>query len=200
MAGEDNQDTGRDGLHEAKRWLDLTTRVKTSWTHRDVPLSELLAFDWPHGTTSFSFDIGGMFRGDPLDSQSFLAEVKAYKNESDLPTHFRDFLAKCYVAYLAYPDRCGHFLWLSWSPFQAQSWDKHTTPESIQKALLHKENRQRVLGTEDQTGAEAAIDHQAILQVSERLWLLTLARKQRDLVLTRDHYLEVLKLIQGEAV
>jgi hypothetical protein len=200
MAGEDHHDTGRDGLHEAKRWLDRTTRVHESWTHRDKPFSELLEFKWPHGDTTFSFDLGGKFRGSGLHDQAFLTEVKKYKNESDLPMHFRDFLAKCYVAYLSHPARCDHFLWFSWSPFQAKAWDTHTSPGSVRKALLHAANRERVLGSNSEADAEANIDPEAVIRVSERVWLLTFSDRQNDLVLTREHYLEVVKMITAEAV
>ena len=200
VAGEENQDIGRDGLYQAKRWLELSTRVRESWTHQDPPLAELLGFAWPHGGRTFTFDLGGVFRGDDLDNQSFVAEVKKYKNESDLPTHYRDFLAKCYVAYQIRPDRCGHFIWLSWAPFQAQGWDLHTSVDKVVAALLHSANRQRVLGVEDEDQARLQIDMEAVVAVAGRLWLLTLSDKQKSLVLTKDHYVEVVKMITAEAV
>jgi hypothetical protein len=200
VAGEESQETGRDGLKEAKRWLEMSTRVRHAWTHKDKPMSELLAFRWPGSPGTFTFDLGGVFRGDGLHNQSFLAEVKNYKKELDLPTHYRDFVAKCYVAFLSNPDRCGHFLWLSWSPFQAQAWDRHTSVDRLEKHLLHRENRLRVLGVEDADAAKAAIDPQAIVEVSRRIWLLTLCHQQEGLILTRDHYAEVIKMIMAEAV
>ena len=94
MAGEDSQDRGREGLERAKQWLDLSTRVRHAWAYDDYPLAEMVHFEWPYATgraKPFSFDLGGQFRGEPLDGQSFLAEVKNYRYESDLPEHFRDF-------------------------------------------------------------------------------------------------------------
>ena len=61
------QEIGCDGLQRAKRWLDFTTRVDPSWTHRDGPMAELLEFHWPHGNATFSYDLGGAFRGGDLD-------------------------------------------------------------------------------------------------------------------------------------
>jgi hypothetical protein len=124
-----------------------------SWTRKNRPVGELLEFLWPYlpaGSPSarFSFDLGATFRFGSLTNQSFMAEVKADKKENDVPTHFRDFLAKCHVALQARPERCDHFLWLSWSPFQAQRWDKHATPENVKNAALHEANRLRVLGQE----------------------------------------------------
>lgn len=120
--------------------------MRWSWTRHDRPMGKLLEFKWPYPSdgrepSSFSFDLGGTFRGDPVENESFVAEVKAYKNESNLPAHFRDFVAKCYVALDTDRDRCDHFLWISWAPFQAQRWDQHCTSENVKKCILHEANR-----------------------------------------------------------
>lgn len=146
MAGEDAHDLGESGLQRAKSFLDRSTRVRWSWTRHDRPMGKLLEFKWPYPSdgrepSSFSFDLGGTFRGDPVENESFVAEVKAYKNESNLPAHFRDFVAKCYVALDTDRDRCDHFLWISWAPFQAQRWDQHCTSENVKKCILHEANR-----------------------------------------------------------
>lgn len=203
MAGEDAQDIGESGLQRAKEWLELSTRVDKSWTRHDRPMNELLEFKWPYipgddQSAPFSFDLGGTLRGEPLDNESFLAEVKAYKNESDLPTHFRDFLAKCYVALEQRPDRCDHFLWISWSPFQAKQWDKHATAENVKKSVLHQANRSRALGADDEDEAAAKLSPELLVAVASRIWLVTLSRKQEQLVLSRDHYIEVVRLIVAE--
>ncbi len=200
MAGEDAQDIGESGLLRAKEWLELSTRVDKSWTRHDRPMNELLEFKWPHipaddQAAPFSFDLGGAFRGDPLDNQSFLAEVKAYKNEGDLPELFRDFLAKCYVALEQRPDRCDHFLWISWSPFQARRWDMHATAENVRRSVLHQANRKRALGLDDETEAATKLSPELLVGVASRIWLVTLSEKQEQLVLSRDHYVEVVKLI-----
>jgi hypothetical protein len=200
VPGENSQDIGREGLYKAKRWLELSTRVASSWTHEDGPLAELLGFYWPYGGRSFTFDLGGIFRGDDLAEQSFLVEVKNCKNEGNLPTHYRDFLAKCYVAFQARPDRCAHFVWLSWAPFQAKNWDVHTSVEKVRSSLLHEANRERVFGVQDLEEAREQLDAETLVAVSERLWLLTLSAKQERLVLTKRHYLEVVKMITDEAV
>ncbi len=186
--GEDSSDTGAEGLQAAKLWLDRSTRVQAIYTHLDRGFRDLLIFAWPHGSTTFSFDMGGQFRGDTLDGQSFMAEVKKYSKESDLPAHFRDFLAKAYVAMDSRPDVCDNFLWISWAPFQAQKWDKHCSYESVIKAIVHKENRQRVLGAETVDEATEAIDHDRASQVAGRVWLVTLSARQEDLMLMDDHY------------
>ena len=199
MAGEEAQDTGREGLQRAKQWLELSTRVRYSWSHEDRVLGDLLHFRWPHGTTRFSFDLGGKFQGAPLDDQSFLAEVKKYRNESDLPIHFRDFLAKCYVALGGtHPERCDNFLWISWSPFQARSWDQHATTDSVRKAVIHEANRQRVLGVDSESDALAKLDAELMSRVARQIWLITLCDQQEQLVLSESHYHEVATMIAKE--
>jgi hypothetical protein len=188
MAGEQAHLDGIEGLHRAKRWLELSTRVGRVWTVEDKQLADMLHLPWPHGTGKpFSFDLGGTFQGGRLADQTFLAEVKAYRWEEDLPEHWRHFVAKCYVAFLSRPARCDHLLWISWSPFQAQSWHRHRTVERVRAALLHRDNRARVFGESDEEKAAGKVDAEAIVAVSQRLWLVTLCDQQEDLVPTPEH-------------
>jgi hypothetical protein len=197
--GEDTHDLGSEGLQRAKVWLDLTTRVYESWTHRDRPNNELIKFWWPHGAKrSFSFDLGGKFRGGHLEKRTFLAEVKNYKNESDLPDHFRDFLAKCYVALDAKPDRCDTFLWISWSPFQARQWDQHATTASVRNAVTNARNRKRVLGVDKPEDAMAKLSDEMAAEVARRIWLITLSEQQEKLVITGDHYHKIAEIFSRE--
>lgn len=199
MAGEENHDSGSEGLRRAKRWLEFTTRVDQSWTHQDGgALAELLEFEWPHATgqaKAFSFDLGGRFRGGSLSGQYFLAEVKHYKKESDLPTHFRSFLAKCYIALKSKPGRSDNFLWISWAPFQAQKWDEHASAANVQKAMLHKENLSRALGVTTENEGLPKLDAEILTRVADRVWLVTLSPQQEQLVLSDEHYGDVLQLI-----
>jgi hypothetical protein len=201
MAGEDAQDTGRDGLQRAKHWLDLSTRVHRSWAYHDGTLGEMVHFEWPHASGQakpFSFDLGGNFRGHPFDGQSFLAEVKNYRYESDLPAHFRDFLAKCYVALGDRPARCDNFLWISWSPFQAQKWHKHTTTENVRRSLIHQANRNRVFGVDNEADAVTKLDAELMAKVASRVWLITLSDQQELLVPTEDHYYKMAEIFSRE--
>ncbi|WP_194521014.1 hypothetical protein [Cellulosimicrobium sp. JZ28] len=195
--GEDSQDSGLVGLRAAKRWLDRTTRA-TTYTSQDKPFRDLLAFRWPHGGRTFSYDIGGNFIGGGIDNQTFLGEVKKYKNESDLPAHFRDFMVKSYVAYKEAPSRCDHFLWISWAPFQAQTWDKHCTYERVIASLCHPSNIVRGLGVQPGEDVSEAIDHEAAQIVASRIWLLTLSDRQDDLNLLDAHYKEIIGMIALE--
>lgn len=203
VAGEDTHDLGETGLQRAKQWLELSTRVDKCWTRHDRPSGELLEFQWPHSPNGgsparFSFDLGGTFRGDHLENQSFVAEVKAYKKENDLPTHFRDFLAKCYVALESRPGRCDHFLWVSWAPFQAQQWDRHATTENVKRSVLHSANRVRALGLSDESEAAVKVSADLLAEVAQRVWLVTLSEKQEKLVLSMNHYVEIVKMITSE--
>jgi hypothetical protein len=192
MAGEEPQKLGDSGLHRAKQWLDASTRVKGAFTQTDYPYAELIHFPWPYGSREpFSFDLGGRFRGEGLDGQSFVAEVKNYKNESNLPTHFRNFLARCYVALGHRPKACDNFLWISWAPFQAQSWDQHASEEKVRKAVLHPDNIRDVLGVDNDRDGIQKLDTERTVRVADRIWLLTLCQQQEQLVLTKEHWVEV---------
>lgn len=201
MAGEDAHDSGRLGVQKAKRWLERTTRVDQSWTNQDRGLKELLSFEWPNRSTKpFTFDLGGTFRGEPMDGQTFVAEVKHYRAENNLPDHFRSFLAKCYVALGSHPDRCDNFLWISWAPFQARQWDSHTSVASVKAALNHAENRSRCLVGADNEDVNTQWDEGRLASVSQRVWLVTMSDRQCELVPTKEHYAEVIKRITEEAV
>lgn len=200
MAGEWAHDKGREGVAKAKTWLNLTTRVANSWTHRDLPMAELLEFEWPHGDQAgFSFDLGGQFRGGEVDGQSFVAEVKNYANESGLATHYRHFLAKCYVALEQHPTRCDNFLWISWSPFKASIWDQHRSVDAVRSAMLHEDVIERCFGHHDQDSAKTRLEPKTLVEVSERIWLITMNDREHNLTLTQEHFLRVIASIQAEA-
>lgn len=200
MAGESAHEKGRIGVAKAKQWLNMTTRVANAWTHLDTPMAELLEFEWPHGKhQAFSFDIGGRFRGGKVDGQSFLAEVKNYANESTLPAQYREFLAKCYVALDRHPQRCDHFLWISWAPFRAANWDQHRSVESVRNALVEPNVIERCFGHADTDLALASLDPEKLVKVSKSIWLITMNDREEHLTLTREHFAEVIRSIELEA-
>lgn len=192
VAGELRQQTGSIGVDRAKRWLNYSTRVASIYTNTDKVFKDLLHFQWPYGGQGFSFDLGGKLRGGALHDKSFMAEVKAYRYEMDSATEYRKFVAECYVAFQEKPDRCDNLLWLSWAPFQAQSWHKHRSAESVKKHLLHAENVFRIFGTESAEEAQGKLDAQVIYELTNRLWLLTLCDEQEGLVITGDNYQRVM--------
>ena len=196
MAGEDAQLKGMLKLRRAKRWLESSTRVARSWTNEDEGLKEMLEFAWPHWHKPFTFDMGGEFRGTELGGKMFIAEVKGYRAEYDLPSHYQSFLAKCYVALETRPTRCDHFMWISWAPFQAQKWNNHPSVDSVKVAVLKE--RQRIFGTDDMTTAERLIDAEVLVGVASRLWLITLCDKQENLIIAENHYRDVVSMMLGE--
>jgi hypothetical protein len=195
VAGEVHPLKGIEGMKRAKDWLSYSTRVATIWTCTETVVSDLLEFRWPYGGT-FNFDLGGKLRGGDLDGQSFMAEVKAYRNESDLPEKYRHFVAECYVAFQLKPKSCDHLMWISWAPFQALKWDIHRTPNSIRTALLHKSNRMRLFNTEDEKKAERLVNEAAVFEISRRIWLITLCDEQEGLVITNEHFGELMKFMK----
>jgi hypothetical protein len=200
--GEDQHYTGMVGLQKVKQWLDLTTRVDSVVTAQDRPWDELLKFEWPHAKTAqskpFSFDLAGKFRGDDIENQSFLAEVKAYKRQSDLAMHYTDFLAKCYIAMSIFPARCDNFLWISYSPFEATVWDKHSSYDKVYRSVLS--NRERALGKTAEAEAKPLIDARLVNDVASRVWLITLSVRQEKLVLQHRHWAEVVTKIKEESL
>jgi hypothetical protein len=182
MPGEDLHEIGRQGVRRAKKWLDATTRVTSSWTVYDkVPVSRL-EFDWAHGGRQFSYDLGGLLHGSEYDNQMFLAECKKYTTKSQGP-HFDKFLAQSYVALGAAPQVADHFMWITWHPFRIDSWNELGSPPAIRTAIEHADNRQRVLGPPEN---EDAIDEGRLEALSQRLWIIVLSDRQETLVISKD--------------
>ena len=176
--GESLHDLGREGARRAKQWLESTSRVDACWVNPDKGADEKLRFDWPEGGQSFSFDLGGKLRYGDVDGQLFYAEVKKYANSADLGTHYRDFLAKCYVAYLDSPKFADNFMWVSWAPHAATTWDQLTSATHVRAAVLA--NAHRIFANPAE--ADELIDDEVCATVAERLWLLILSDKQETLV------------------
>ncbi len=155
------------------------------WVNPDPPAVPKLRFSWPHGGQNFTFDLGGSLRFGEYAGQMFYAEVKAYASPSDLGTHYSEFLAKCYVAYLDKPTICDNFMWLSWSPHSITQWPNLMTAQYVRTHVLN--HHERVFGTTTKADAESLIDEEALSEVAKRLWLIVLSDKQETLVMSREH-------------
>ncbi|MFC7618172.1 hypothetical protein ACFQV2_37075 [Actinokineospora soli] len=143
-----------------------------------------LTFDWAKPKRKFSFDIGGTLLGDGLQGQEFLAECKKYKTASDLPGHYRKFLAQCYRALILRPDRCDNFMWISWAPFDAARWDTLTTKEKVRESVLeHGE----LVFDKPKEECEDVISDELCDDVAGRLWMIILSDRQEALTLTPEH-------------
>ena len=181
---------GEDGVRRAKKWLDATTRVHSSWTvYDDVPeVVERLTFKWPQGDQDYSYDLGGEMYGGGFHKQFFLAECKLYKDASDQPNHYSKFLAQSYVTLGAEPKLATHYMWITWAPFEATKWSRVRDPKRIVRALTKDAtNRRRVFGDGvDEAGALAAVDDGRVEELSRRLWMIVLSERQEALVISDE--------------
>ncbi len=194
MQGEHAHATGADGARRAKKWLEATTRVDVPWVNPNKAAREKLTFSWPGSDTSFSFDLGGILRHGDYDSESFFAEVKKYSDASDLPTHYSEFVAKCYVAYVDRQMYCDHFMWISWSPHSATTWSKLTTPEFVTEHV--GKHRDRVFGPDAES---TEVDPDIAKAVADRLWLFVLSDRQETLVIADKYLHQVNAMIREES-
>lgn len=181
MPGEELHAKGAEYARRAKVWLERTTRVQASWMVTDSFGAERLTFGWPHGE-SFSFDIGGILRGDEFAQQSFLSEVKGYVAANDQGAHYLSYLAKCYVARQQYPGMAHNFMWITWCPFNVTTWSELCTPDKVKQGVLSE--CRRVTGKDDPAMAESLIDESLIKDVADRLWLIVLSERQERLVIS----------------
>lgn len=179
MTGEELHAMGADGLRRAKLWLEATTRAEVHWLNPDPAAVPKLNFDWETGG-SFSFDVGGVLRGGEVDAKEFLAECKLYKAAQDQPQLYKEYLAKCFRVWKVAPSRADNFMWITWAPFSAKTWDKLCTAERVREAVMANENR---VGAENVTTLE-----EDCAAVAERLWVIVLSeRQERSLTMSREH-------------
>ncbi|OZC82917.1 hypothetical protein CH274_08045 [Rhodococcus sp. 06-418-5] len=188
MVGEATQEKGREGARLARVWLERTTRVKVPWMNPDeAAVSKLtLKKAQPVGTSkTFSFDLGGYFRGESIDNQTFLAECKNYDTAQDQGTHYVKFLCACYRAVSLGHTLADNFLWIAFAPFNVTIWDQQTKPEKIKEAVL----KHPTYNFKESENPAAEIDDEIVAEVSKRLWILILSEKQiENLVLTSEHH------------
>ncbi|WP_189236902.1 hypothetical protein [Planomonospora parontospora] len=179
MTGEETQEAGRIGARRAKKWLEATTRANAPWVN---PVGAAkLKFPWANAST-FSFDLGGLFRGEELEGLEFLAESKYYHRAYDQNALYREYLAKCYRAFSILPQRCDVFLWITWSPFMVTRWDEIRTPEFVRECV--RTHQEKVFGVTTSDG-EPDIDEETCKEVSKRTWLVFLSTEQEQLVPTK---------------
>ncbi len=185
MSGEQLHALGADGARRAKLWLEATTRANVHWRNPEPLAVPKLTFNWV-GDGSFSYDLGGTLSGGAVDGQEFLAECKMYANASDQGSLYDEYLAKCYCAYLARPDRCDNFIWITWSAFATTTWAELCTAGRVRSSVLRHAARCFALTGEETP--EALIDDEACREVAERLWIIVLSeRQERHLVLAPEH-------------
>jgi hypothetical protein len=183
MSGESIHDLGREGARRAKRWLEATTRAHVHWTNPGA--AQKLSFQWADGGW-YSFDLGGVLRGEDLAGKEFYAETKFYRSAGDQGSHYRGFLARCYRSLAVAPGRCDVFMWITWSPFLVNSWDRLRSARMVRECV--EENGRRVFGPEYGEDKYAGlVDESQCEEVARRTWLLVLSEHLEMLVLTREH-------------
>lgn len=188
MSGEETQAAGAEGVLRAKLWLESTTRANVQWINPEPLAVAKLTFPW-RDKGAFSFDLGGVLLGGDLHNQEFLGESKYYKSAEDQGSHYRSFLGRCYRAYELRPERCDHFLWITWSPFLVTKWDELRTPTYVREAVLG--HRARTLGESDMSTAGALVSDDKCKDIASKVWLLFLTDKQEKLCPTREHLAEI---------
>lgn len=185
MPGEEMHQKGEDGAQRAKRWLDSTTRTRSTWTNSDTVPASRLTFTWPHaGQNEFSFDVGGILYGGEYDHHLFVAEVKNYSTDSDLGAHYDKFLAQCYHVHQHHSGWVNQFMFLTWNPFRANSWQKQCDPDAIVKACI--KHSKRLFDIDDPDEAKSKIDMSLVHELTDRLWLVVLSEKQEKLLISEE--------------
>lgn len=188
MAGEGQHKVGEDGVRRAKKWLEATTRVHSSWTVYDDRQVSRLTFDWPHHAEPFSYDLGGILFGGEFDKDLFLAESKKYAGDQDQGKHFDKFLAQSYVALRDEPKLADHFMWITWAPFRVTTWSKISHPEKIVHALVKVQPYRTWVFGEGVSEDEAAslVDQKIVDNLSSRMWMIVLSDRQEKLVISNE--------------
>ncbi|MEC5193293.1 MULTISPECIES: hypothetical protein [unclassified Arthrobacter] len=192
--GEQKHQLGEDGTRRAKLWLDSTMRVRHSYTNMDDNGPSKLAFEWPYGGESYSYDLGGVFRGAPFNNQTFVAESKNYKDANDQGTHFDKFLAQTYCTIDRYSRMADHFMWITWAPFRIKTWTKLASDEKVRAALMVHANK--VFNTTDHETVAGLIDQEIVDRITETLWMVVLSPKQEQLVISGEDRAELYKIMQ----
>lgn len=182
LRGESLHALGREGAQRAKRWLEGTTRADAPWVNPDH--AGKLTFPWADGP-NYSFDLGGRLRGGDLDKREFFAECKYYSNVGDQPGAYKEYIAKCFRAYMLLPERCDVFMWITWHPFSLGAWARLRTPGFVETCV--KAARVRVFGdgaTDDDV--ENGLNERSS-KVASRLWLLVLCSEHEGMIPTPEH-------------
>lgn len=199
QTGEEAQESGREGVRSAKRWLESTCRAEVKWDNptkgRDkLQYRKAAAVEGSENAGDyFSFDCGGTLLGGDNDGDTFLAEVKHYSRAGDQGVQYREFLAKCYRTKQVAAAWCNHFVWITWAPFLVSSWPQLRTAQYVQEALTANElSRAIALGTAepDPDLCATVASHLMIVVVCD-LQLRLLSLQDPELLHVRKALLEI---------
>lgn len=182
LTGEQIQERGREGVRLAKGYLEGTGRAEVPWDNPSVG-AQYLSFVKASGANNptaqgsgFSFDCGGILRGEGVDGDVFLAEVKKYSKAGNQGTEYTAFLAKCYRVEDVSPTPPAHFLWITWSPFSIGKWSKMTDWQHVKAEISSSQ-----VAREIALGADA-IDDDLCRAVAAKLIVIVLADRQLNVL------------------
>jgi hypothetical protein len=190
VPGETEHHKGRRGALLAKHYLERTTRISAPLVNPDGMAKEKLRLDKANKVSAnsvFSFDLGGRFLQGDFEGHDFLAEVKNYKNTSDLGTHWTAFLAHCYRAVAIGHHMADQFFWISFAPHGGHKWDQLASIEEVRKAVISDGVRD-VNFAKDEDPA-TAYSSEIAQMVTQRVWMIILSEPQvKHLSMSKEHY------------
>ncbi|MET8688900.1 hypothetical protein ABZV77_32290 [Streptomyces sp. NPDC004732] len=175
VAGEEQQERGREGAYFAQQWLESTTRVSAPWIVYEA--SQMTTLTLLNGKQE-SWDVAGYFENEKKNM--FYAEIKAYSSDSQGPK-YREYLTDCYSATARMIkdglDRQCEFMWITWHPFAMGAWTKLCDSSMIQEAV--REYPEKLGGD--------AYEPEIGKLLADRLWLIVLSERQDELMMTREY-------------
>lgn len=174
-AAEPVQNTGRQGVFAAKKWLEATTHVKLTWNCYDTPVHCTLPL--LDGSTKL-FDLAGTMLGSP---RPVVVESKRYSTAGRQAAAYTEYLAHAYSSTVRGWDIFGgdeerQFFWVTWHPFSQTKWPQLVSHTEVSEAL--KEHPGALAGRSP--------DEDVLRLVADRLWLIVLHERQEELTLTED--------------
>lgn len=181
LNAEAAHEKGRKGVILTKRWLESTTHLELPSDAYDfAPECRVTCLD---GSKKL-FDLKGWFF---KNKRTVWVENKAVSGERKQPQQYPLFLAIAYSA-TAHEIKTGgadprwEFMWVTTHPFTLPSWTTLTKPSSIRKALE---------GPGSSLLNGEPIDEDILKLVADRIWLLVLNERQKDLTLKQSELSKV---------
>lgn len=189
--GERHQRKGKEGLEEAKLWLESTTRFVVPFTAWGKAATLQYVEVPQYGRDPESFDLFGQHLEEDLTPRAeFYAEVKRYRSASDQRQQYREFLTRCYSATIAWQKmgapRTPEFLWITWHPFGTISEYGTLTEVAALKDACDKLPER--VKSED-------YDANIAQELAQRLWLLIVSPRLDEMRMSK----EFLGLIRAHA-
>lgn len=173
LRAESAHEEGRKGVMLTKRWLESTTHMELNLDAYDfAPECTLTCLDGSLQT----FDLRGIYF---KKKQGVFVENKAYTSAGDQGKLFEDFLAISYSATAAEIARTQDprwmFMWVTTHPFSQGRWAKLAKRATI-RAALESDTTNLLAGQE--------ISDDILDLMADRVWLLVLNKRQKELTLT----------------